>query len=91
MIEVIAHCFLLSWGNRIQLQICRCITPSLFFFFSITQICPYNMQRFLKTLKIIFLDEKIEYCLIFAQNIDRSYTLEPPQSGGSNEYPQSMF
>ena len=26
--------------------------------------------------------------LIFAQNIDRGYTLEPPQS---NEYPQSMF
>ena len=26
--------------------------------------------------------------LIFAQNIDCGYTLEPP---GSNEYPQSMF
>ena len=30
-------------------------------------------------------------CLIFAQNIDCGYTLEPPQGGGSNEYPQSMF
>ena len=29
--------------------------------------------------------------LIFAQNIDCVYTLEPPQRGGSNEYPQSMF
>ena len=29
--------------------------------------------------------------LIFAQNIDCGYTLEPPQSGGSNEYPQSML
>ena len=29
--------------------------------------------------------------LIFAQNIDRGYALEPPQWGGSNEYPQSMF
>ena len=28
---------------------------------------------------------------IFAQNIDCGYTLEPPQGGGSNEYPQSMF
>ena len=28
--------------------------------------------------------------LIFAQNIDRGYTLEPPQRGSSNEYPQSM-
>ena len=29
--------------------------------------------------------------LIFAQNIDYGYTLEPPQRGGSIEYPQSMF
>ena len=29
--------------------------------------------------------------LIFAQNIDRGYTLEPPRQGGSNEYPQTMF
>ena len=29
--------------------------------------------------------------LKFAQNIDCGYTLEPPQRGGSNEYPQSMF
>ena len=29
--------------------------------------------------------------LTFAQNIDCGYTLEPPNRGGSNEYPQSMF
>ena len=29
--------------------------------------------------------------LIFAQNIDCGYSLEPPQRGGSNEYRQSMF
>ena len=29
--------------------------------------------------------------LIFAQNIDCGYSLELPQRGGSNEYPQSMF
>ena len=29
--------------------------------------------------------------LIFAQNIDCGYTLEPPRRGGSNEYRQSMF
>ena len=29
--------------------------------------------------------------LIFAQNIDCGYTLEPRRRGGSNEYPQSMF
>ena len=26
--------------------------------------------------------------LIFAQNIDCGYTLEPPRRGDSNEYPQ---
>ena len=29
--------------------------------------------------------------IIFAQNIECGYTLEPPRRGGSNEYPQSMF
>ena len=29
--------------------------------------------------------------LIFAQNIDCGYRLEPPRPGSSNEYPQSMF
>ena len=29
--------------------------------------------------------------LIFAENIDCGYSLEPPRRGGSNEYPQSMF
>ena len=29
--------------------------------------------------------------LIFAQNIDCGYILEPSRLGGSNEYPQSMF
>ena len=28
---------------------------------------------------------------ISAQNVDCGYSLEPPQRGGSNEYPQSMF
>ena len=29
--------------------------------------------------------------VISAQNIDCGYLLEPPQWGGSNRYPQSMF
>ena len=29
--------------------------------------------------------------LIYAQNIDCGYSLEPPRRGGSNEYPQSIF
>ena len=28
---------------------------------------------------------------ISAQNMDCEYSLEPPQRGGSNEYPQSMY
>ena len=35
--------------------------------------------------------KKFDIFLIFAQNIDCGYTLEPPCQGGSNEYPQSMF
>ena len=31
------------------------------------------------------------FFLIFAQNIDNVYTLEPPRQGGSNKHPQSMF
>ena len=31
------------------------------------------------------------FFLIFAQNIDFGYSLEPPRRGGSNEYPHSMF
>ena len=35
--------------------------------------------------------KKCDIFLIFAQNIDCWYTLEPPQLGSSNEYPQFMF
>ena len=38
-----------------------------------------------------FQPKKFDFFLIFAQNIDRGYWLEPPHRGGSNEYPQSMF
>ena len=40
---------------------------------------------------IIFSRKFSIFFLIFAQNIDCGYTLEPPRQGGSNEYPQSMF
>ena len=32
-----------------------------------------------------------DFFLIFAQNIDCGYMLDPPQWGSSNKYPQSMF
>ena len=38
-----------------------------------------------------FLLKNFDIFLIFAQNIDCGYTLEPPRRGSSNEYPQSMF
>ena len=36
-------------------------------------------------------DKKLINFLMFAQNIDCGYMLEPPRWGGSNKYPQSMF
>ena len=38
-----------------------------------------------------FSDKKFWYFHISALKIDCVYSLEPPQRGGSNEYPQSMF
>ena len=38
-----------------------------------------------------FQKEIFDIFLIFAQNRDCGYTLEPPHRGGSNEYPQFMF
>ena len=39
----------------------------------------------------IKMKKKCDIFLIFAQNIDCGYSLEPPRRGGSNEYPQSIF
>ena len=50
------------------------------------------MNRYFLALKIEHFQLKIfDIFLIFAQNTDCGYTLEPPRRGGSNEYPQSMF
>ena len=58
----------------------------------ITQACPCNIQQYFTAVKmLIFRYFFLIIFLIFAQNIDRGYTLEPPQWGGSNEYPQAMF
>ena len=53
----------------------------------ITKTCPCNIQRIFEN----FLLKNLDIFLIFAQNIDCGFTLEPPRRGGSNEYPQSMF
>ena len=52
---------------------------------------PMQYGDFFQKQKLKISLEKIDIFLIFAQNIDCGYTLEPPRRGGSNEYPQSMF
>ena len=53
---------------------------------------PMQFTEIFLALKIkIFGCKILIFFLIFAQNIDCGYTLEPPRRGGSNEYPQSMF
>ena len=44
----------------------------------------------LQKLRIFRLKNSDIFCSS-AHNIDCGYSLEPPQRGGSNEYPQSMF
>ena len=48
-------------------------------------------RKFLGCKNTNFHWKKFDIFLIFAQNIDFVYTLEPPHRGGSNEYPQSIF
>ena len=50
-----------------------------------TKTCPCNIQRILENFGELWM------FIIFAQNIDRGYMLEPPRRSRSNEYPQSMF
>ena len=60
---------------------------------SITKTCLYYvdpLQPHFYIAKLGFTGLHINF-LISAQNIDCGYSLEPPQRGGSKEYPQSMF
>ena len=51
-----------------------------------------NIRKFhLKKLKKKNKIKTLIFFHIYTQNIDFGYSLEPPQRGGSNEYPQSMF
>ena len=53
---------------------------------------PMQYTEIFKVVKIEKFQWKFfDIFLIFAQNIDCGYTLEPPRRGGYNEYPQSMF
>ena len=54
--------------------------------------CPYHLQTFLSAVKMEnFIGFVYVYFLIFAQNIDCRYTLEPPHRGGSNLYHIFIF
>ena len=59
----------------------------------ITKTClfKYTENFTTKKKKWKFSDKKFWYFHVPAQNINCGYSLEPPQLGGSNEYPQSMF
>ena len=50
-----------------------------------------NTQKILPPQNDKFQIKNSDIFHISAQNIDCGYALEPPQRGGSNEYPQSML
>ena len=50
-----------------------------------------NILKILQPKKENFQIKHSDIFQISAQNIDCGYSLEPPQRGGSNEYPQSVF
>ena len=49
------------------------------------------IENFTTKKKGKFSDKNSDIFHISSQNIDCGYLLEPPQRGGSNEYPQSLF
>ena len=72
--------FGISWARRTDMM-------------HITQTCPCSILQYFTAVKFVNFQMKkmFVFFLIFAQNIDRGYTLESPHWGGSNEYPRSMF
>ena len=59
--------------------------------FSITKTCLFKYAENFTTKNWKSWDKISDIFHISAQNIDFGYSLEPPQRGGSNEYPQSMI
>ena len=50
-----------------------------------------NILKILPPTNVNFQIKILDIFHISAQNINCWYTLDPPQQGGSNEYPQSVF
>ena len=61
--------------------------------YDIMKTCPCNEYPLIPHYYIAKLGYAGVYLffLFLLQNIDCGYSLEPPQRGGSNVYPQSMF
>ena len=59
----------------------------------ITKPHPFSIMALFMAVKVkkSFRWRKCDHFVIFARNRDCGYSLEPPHSGGSNGYPQSMF
>ena len=58
---------------------------------AITKTCLFNYIENFTIKKENFQIKISDIFHISTQNIFYGYSLEPPQRGGSNEYPQSMF
>ena len=82
----------------ILIKITRIYSYPIYDFRSLTEISKHHenipiydpLKPFFYIVKLGFTGVYISF-LISAQNIDCGYSLEPPQRGGSNGYPQSMF
>ena len=78
-----------AYGN----DFCYFVETMLLQYFVHHENLPMQYTEIFKVIKNIKKNhsKKFDIFLIFAQNIECGYTLEPPCRGGSNEYPQSMF
>ena len=70
--------FYCALGNQLH-PVYHSLYFSIFLSLHITKTCPCNIQRFSRAVKMKKLDKKNDYFLIFGQNIDCGYSLEPPQ------------
>ena len=66
-------------------------TPDIPLLYTLRKQAYSNILKILQPKKEIFQIKTFDIFLISAQNIDCGCSLEPPQRGGSNGYPQSMF
>ena len=83
-----------------EFEVLHNIDLFLFIYFSrgyrerdIRKTCPcnvYPLEPYFYIVKLGFAGVNL-FFLFLLQNIDCGYSLEPPQGGGSNVYPQSMF